>query len=197
MTAKVVEDLLGPDPAATGHLRHHHGVSTTWLSKVFRMDKTTVKMRLAECPPLTRIGPYPVYDIAQAAAYLIPPRVDIAEWITSLDPSELPPHLASEFWGAKLKRQKWERDAADLWRRADVLDVFSAVFGRVNEGVQLWLKNLETIDVLTDGHKRLTGEMADGLLDDLRERLLEAPARRQVQEDPAAAPAPGNGSAAA
>lgn len=133
-----VEDLLGPESptqGVSGRPRSGHAVSITWLSKVFRMDKTTVKMRLAHCAPWSTVGNYPVYDIAQAAPYL-PPSADVADQIMALDPASLPPHLSAEFWRAKLKRQKYEREAANLWRRSYVADVFREVFDRIDEGLR-------------------------------------------------------------
>jgi len=147
------EDLLGPEGPAqgiSGQPRLGHAVSITWLSKVFRMDKMTVKMRLADCAPWSTVSSYPVYDIAQAAPYLIPPSVDITEWIGALDPTTLPPYLSAEFWGAKLKRQKWESDAGDLWRHSDVTEVLREVLDRIDEGLRGWVKNLEQADTLTD-----------------------------------------------
>src|SRR5690606_18686323 len=76
------------------------------------------------------------YDLKQAASYLVPPKVDIVKWISKLRPTDLPAHLQTEFWDARLKRQKWEFAAGHLWRTEAVQDVLGETFRTIKETMQ-------------------------------------------------------------
>jgi len=186
MTDPDIDDLLGPDPAEVsapsvyGLREVHGGVSLSWLAQVFKMDRQTIKRRLAHCPPIRLArGNTPLFDLTQAAAYLVTPKVDIAAWIRSLRPQDLPPGLQKEFWDARLKRQRWEREAGDLWHTRDVLDVLGEAFKRIKETAQLWTDDVERAHGLTAEQRITLTRLVDGLQDDLHERLVEmAGARR-------------------
>src|SRR5258708_7976004 len=61
------------------------GVSITWLSNAFRMDRQTVKKRLARLEAMGNgHAGQPIYDFVQAAAYLVKPKVNVAEYIKGL-----------------------------------------------------------------------------------------------------------------
>ena len=64
MTDPDIDDLLGPDPAEVSApavydlCEVHGGVSLLWLAQVFKMDRQTIKRRLAHCPPIRRHAVY-------------------------------------------------------------------------------------------------------------------------------------------
>jgi hypothetical protein len=144
-------DLVGtPGEATIDYRENVAGVSITWLCTMFRMDRRTCQKRLAMCPPLRRgVGDAPMFDLAQAAAFLVKPKINIGEWVKSLRPADLPPYLQSEFWDAQNKRQKWEENAGELWRTEKVIEVFADVFKHIKETMQQWQDSIERKEGLT------------------------------------------------
>ena len=114
------------------------GVSVLWLAQVFSMSVETVRQRLAQCPIKSTKGRGSVYDLKTAAGYLIEPAIDIEQYLKTLKVDDLPVRLRREYWEVRLKQQKFEEGAGDLWRTEDVLDTLMAVFHTVKSTVQLW-----------------------------------------------------------
>jgi Protein of unknown function (DUF1441) len=150
----------------------HGGVTVAWLAQVFRMDPTTVKKRLADCPPLhSRKAGY-TYDLKVAAQYLVKPVFNVHEYLKSMKPSELPAQLQASYWDAALKRQKWEENAGQLWRTEAVLGVLAEAFQTIKFTMQLWADNLERVTGLTDEQRDVLVKAVDGLQDELHEALV-------------------------
>lgn len=153
------------------------GVSLTWLSNAFRMDRQTVKKRLARLPSIGNgVAGQPVYDFLQAASFLVKPKVNIAEYIKGLKPTDLPNSLQNDFWEAKLKRQTFEQRAGNLWPTESVLEVFGRTFLLLKDTMQLWVENLaDTAPGLTDAQRKQLTQMVDGLQAELHKNLVEMP----------------------
>ena len=163
------------------------GVSAAWLDHVFGMDKNTIKKKLAKCPVATMKKATPHYAIKEAAAYLIPPKVDLLSYIKSLRPQDLPPVLSDAYWAAQLKRQKWEVNAGELWHTADVMEVFGELAKTLKTTIQLWTDELERIHGLSDEQRKSLTQMSDGLLLEIHHILVTAPSRQNTlssAEDP-------------
>lgn len=186
---RVLEELVGrgrrdrqdEDDATSFDLADMHaGVTVGWLSKVFGMDPSNVKKRLAECPPLHRRKAGYVYSLPQAAAYLVKPVFDADEYIRSMKPSELPNSLQKEYWDAMLKRQKWEENAGELWRTEAVIDVLGETFKTMKFQIQLWADGMERAVGLTDEQRTMLQGMTDALQRDLHKALVEDVAKRRT-----------------
>jgi hypothetical protein len=150
----------------------HGGVTTAWLAQVFGMDPTTVKKRLADCPPLHRRKAGYTYDLKVAAQYLVKPVFNTHEYLKSMKPSELPSQLQAAYWDAALKRQKWEENAGQLWRTEAVLAVLAEAFQTIKFTMQLWADNLERVTGLTDEQRDVLVKAVDGLQDELHTALV-------------------------
>lgn len=153
------------------------GVSAAWLGHVFGMDKNTIKKKLAKCEVAGRNGQTPLYRIKDAAAWLIPPKVDIGTWIKGQRPRDLPPELNDAYWAAMGKRQKVLKEAGDTWNTADVLAVFGAAAIKIKTTVQLWVDEVERVKGLTDEQRKMLVQMSDGLLEEIHEIYVTAPAK--------------------
>lgn len=149
----------------------HAGVTVAWLSQVFGMDPTTVKKRLADCPPLHRRKAGYVYSVKQAAPYLIKPVFDVKKYLQGMKPNELPPQLTKEYWDAALKRQLWEERAGDLWRTEKVLEIFSDVFLMMKSTMLLWVEDLERITGVTQDQRTEIVKLVDELQNELHRKL--------------------------
>lgn len=150
------------------------GVTVQFLSEIFRMKAATVRRRLAECEVRRYEGQSAIYDLPEAAAYLIDPKVDLREFFRTLRPEELPAQLQKDVWDAQLKRQKWMENAGELWHTTDIVETLGEMFKTIKSTVQLWQDNIDQIDQLTDKQREALSQSCDGLLHRIHESLIEA-----------------------
>lgn len=143
------------------------GVSVFWLAKAFDMSVSSVRMKLADCPPMVRKGGGYLYSLPQAASYLVKPRIDIHEYVGALKPADLPPALQPAYWDAKLKRQKFEQQAAELWRTEDVSAAFAEIFKLIKFSLQLWPDTVERSTGLTEAQREILIGLCDALQDEI------------------------------
>lgn len=148
------------------------GVTRTWLADVFGMDPTTVKKRLANCPTKGKRGQFPVYDLRLAAQYLVPPRVNIGEYLKSMRPNDLPPILQSAYWDAQKKRQDWELNAGELWKTEKVIETLSETFKLIKTSVSLFADTVEQEHGLTESQRATIAKLTDSLMDDIHNSLV-------------------------
>lgn len=186
--------LAGVDPEDVPSLAHETneppemdlgeimaGVGLTWLTRVFRMDRNTTKIKLAGCPAIrVGSGSQKLYDIAQAAAYLVKPKMDLPEILENMKPADLPTHLQPAIWGAKLKHQEWAANAGQLWLTQDVLAVLTETFTILRTSIQLWVDALEKSG-LTEQHRLMLNDLTDKLQEDLYKELCEMPKNKRTR----------------
>lgn len=153
----------------------HAGVTVSWLAQAFRMDPKTVKFRLAKCPVLKAHQRGYIYEFKTAVAYLVPPQVDIAEYLQSVKIKDLPTRIQAEYWQAMRARQIWEREAGNLWRTEDVLAKFGEVFGIFKSTTQLWGEDMERSVVLSAEQREFLQGRIDSLLENLYTKLTTLP----------------------
>lgn len=151
----------------------HAGVTVSWLCQVFHMDPKVVKQRLADCPPLHRRKAGYVYDLAQAARYLVPPAMSPEQFVKTMKASDLPPHFQQTFWDAALKRQKWEENAGQLWRTEKVREVLGDTFQTIKFTIQLWAETVERETGLTSDQRTALVKLTDSLQQEIYDRLVE------------------------
>lgn len=141
----------------------NRGVSIPWLCQAFTMTRKQVVKALDECPIQRMSGSSKIYDLRVAAGYLVKPRINIRQYINSLEPKDLPDHLRREFWGAKLAEQRWRKQAGELWASEDVIAVFGEVFKLIKSTTQLWGDSLDNVDTLSDPQRETLTVLVDDL----------------------------------
>lgn len=135
------------------------------LGQIFGKDRKTVQQRLRGCPAVAKTTRDTfVYDIRQAAAYLVEPKVDVEAWIKKMRPNDLPPYLQDAYWSALEKRQKVEMRAGDLWLTDQVIEVYGELAKRIKATVNLWTDQLENRQKLTPEQRQFFTAQCDGLL---------------------------------
>lgn len=149
------------------------GVTTYWLAQVFGMTSETVRKRLADVAPVEVHGKSNRYRVRDAAPYLVEPKIDIEAYMKNMKAGDLPALLQKEIWDARLKRQKWEAQAGDLWHTEDVIAVLSEVFATIKSTVQLWPDTVERTVGLADDQRELLVNMGDTLQDEIYRKLQE------------------------
>ncbi len=178
------DDLLGdddePSPSLSLKTIDLHevvaGVSIPWLVKAFRKGRGAVEKALAQggCEPV-RVhrngGLY--YDLPAAAACLVPPTTNLAHYLKTLKPSDLPEQLKDSFWSARLKEQRWREKAGDLWSTAAVLAVFGDTFKMMKTTTQLWTDTIDETVGLSIEQRDVLTQMVDNLLREIHEELVK------------------------
>lgn len=151
------------------------GVSLSWIGQVFRMDRITVKKRLAGCEAVRNIrGNTPLFDLKRALPYLIPPVArDLHDYIMKMTKEDLPMHMRDEFWSAKLKEQKWQEQAGELWRTEDVQEVFMETFKLLRETIRMIPDTIEFTNGLTPEHRKTFEISLDSMQTEMRRLLME------------------------
>lgn len=154
----------------------YEGVSVTTLSQLFHMDKKKVSRLLVDVKPAGRRRGYPIYKIADAASRLaVPPDEKIVESLRHVPMNKLPVHLQKEFWDAARSRQTYERDAGDLWRTEDILDVLTEILKGVRTSVTLFVDAVARETELTEKQRALIEQLADDLLENMHNQITTNP----------------------
>lgn len=148
------------------------GVSVPWLMKAFRMGRGTVEKKLRGCQPIGH-GKHntPLYDLPEAASYLVKPRINMEEYIRSIKPDQLPERLRESYWSAKLKEQRWREKAGDLWRTSDVLTVFGDVLQKMRTRLQLLPDAIEREAGLDEKQFAAARTAVDAIQDEIYQEL--------------------------
>lgn len=157
-----------------------YGVSVQQLCRMFRMTRQGVENKLRNARPID-LGAHgnPVYDLADAASYLIEPKIDIDEYLQTIKPEKLPDHLRETFWNARLKRQRYEENAGDLWRTKKVMEVVG----------ELFLDFSNKLNLIPDLVERQTGfspeqyRLVRSIVDSIREEMVDDAERLKRGEE--------------
>jgi len=155
------------------------GVSVPWLMKAFRMGRQTVERKLAGCRPIGQ-GKHgtPLYDLPEAAAYLVKPRATIEQLLASLKPDELPEKLREAYWNAKLKQQRYEERAGHLWRTDRVIALFSEVLQEIRVKLQIIPDRVDRETGLTSQQLKSLSRIVDEVQDDIYQYILSLKDKR-------------------
>lgn len=115
-----------------------NGVSVDWLRRVFHLSapKCESKLRGLRVVAVTNKG-VPLYDLGEAAERLVKPKLDLNEYLADITVDDLPDRLKETFWNSKLKQQRFEKNAGELWRTEAVIQVFGSVLKDIKERLRL------------------------------------------------------------
>ena len=155
------------------------GVSVQWLARAFRTTRHLVDKKLVGLKPLS-VGKHgnPLYDFVEAAELIVEPKVDVEKYLTTLKPEKLPERLREGYWNAKLKRQRWEEKAGDLWRTEVVIERFSEVLLELRMMLQLIPDSVERAAGLSDEQHRVVRSVIDDIQTKMHEQLIKYAADR-------------------
>lgn len=167
------------------------GVSVSFLSQFFGQTKEHVAAKLngVRVVGSTRVGTS-LYDAREAFGRLARPSPEqVMEYVKKMRPNDLPPIMQKEFWDAALKRQKFERDAGELYRLDEIEAVLAEIFKTFRLSVMLFADTVARETGITNAQRKLITELSDTLLADVRKGLLEneafdkARTMREVNEE--------------
>lgn len=154
----------------------NEGVSVSFLATFFSMDKRHVALKLPGVRVIQTVDGHPRYDFKEAIQKLARPSPEqVMEYVKKMRPNDLPPIMQSEFWNAQLRRQKFEKEAGDLWHTEDVLEMISEVFKAVRTSAMLMADAVERETSLTPKQREIVVSLTDAMLADIREKTLDNP----------------------
>lgn len=163
----------------------YEGCSLSQLSTLFDSDNREVARRIRNLAPCGERMGYPIYKLADAAAYLVAPQGDISEAIKKMSPKDLPPSLTKEFWAGQHARLKFEEDQGDLWRTTYIIEKLSELFKTLRMSILLMQDQVERQTTLTDQQRDIIRGLTDGVLNDLatslNERFKNDPSRAEAE----------------
>lgn len=143
------------------------------LAQLFRTDAKTLPRRLRRLKPVATRSGIKVYSIRDAAGYLVKPGYSIEEHLRQMHPNDLPVGLMKEFWAGQKSRQSFETQAGDLWPTSQVVEALAEAFKQARMTILLFPETVERESGITDPQRKVLRRLTDGLIDDLRESLVE------------------------
>lgn len=159
------------------------GVSATFLAEAFHVSPHVVRRKLNSLKPVGERGGDPIYDLAEAAQFLVKPRVDLAAYIKTLRPQDVPVPLQKQFWDSQNGRLKYMQEAGELWRTEAVQHLVGDLYKLIRQRVQLLSDTVERQTGLTDEQRRIITAISDNVLIDLSAAIKEAFAKYEAQQE--------------
>ncbi|MEO5866459.1 MAG: hypothetical protein ABIS14_01405 [Sphingomonas sp.] len=155
-------------------------VGRNWLGKAFGMDPDkTVKKRLANVQPHVRLGNNrELYLLTEIIPYLLKPKMDIASYIRTLNPTDMPASINKTFWEAERIKGRTLLESGELWHDSAVLDVLGRVFMLIKERIPIITEGMRSTGI-TDEQAETLISYADQMQADLYEALVEQPQKRR------------------
>lgn len=149
------------------------GLPVSTVSRLFRMEVDTVRRKIRDLKPVGERNGYPLYNVAEAAEFLVQPRVDLEAYLKKLRPQDMPQGIQKSFWDAQNQRLKFMADAGHLWRTDRVQHVVADAFKVIRQRVLLFADTVDRQTGLDEKQREIVQHMADGLLEDLHKAVIE------------------------
>ncbi len=102
--------------------------SKSQLAQLFGVHRNTVTARLRDAVPDGYTHKTNATYCLPTVAHLLIDTNAILASSPAADPENMPPDMAKDYWDAQLKEQQFRQRDGELWRDAEVLDVFASVF---------------------------------------------------------------------
>lgn len=149
------------------------GLPVSTLARLFRLERDTIRRKIADLKPIGERKGVPLYNIADVAERVVTPKVDLEAYLKKLRPQDMPQAIQKSFWDAQNGRLKFMQDAGHLWRTERVQQTIAELFKIVRQRTLLFADTVERQTSLTEDQRRVIQAMADGLLDDMHAAIVE------------------------
>lgn len=168
----VEKTTAGVDEASKGII--YEGATLSQLCELFSMDFRTLTRRLrrSDVKPCGKRNTYDIYHVREVAPWVLPPKMDIEEYIKNMHPNDLPKMLTKEYWAGLTSRQAYLRREGELWSTDEIQSAFAEI-------VQILIMNSRVIEdevdrkaELTLRQRALVKESIDQLIDSCRDKLM-------------------------
>lgn len=154
-------NTAGVDEASTSMI--FEGVTKSQMVDLFKMDTRTINRRLAvsDVVPSGKRNGYDIYHVRDVAPWLLPPKMDIEQYIRNMNPQDLPKMLTKEFWNGMKARQEFRLRENELWETPEVHACLS-------EMVQVMIMSSRTIEDQVDRLAELSSKQREILRTQVR-----------------------------
>ena len=154
--------------------------SQNQIARLLHMDPMTVKRRLTNCTPAGSVGAgRPVYYFHEAIPYLVKPKMDLATYLRTLNPTDMPNSINKTFWEAERIKNKVLIETGEAWHDRDVLDVLGRVFMMFKDRLPLITEGMREAG-LTDTQSDKLSAFVDQLQQNLHHDLVTMPKQRRT-----------------
>lgn len=154
--------------------------SQNQIARLMHMDPMTVKRRLTSCKPAGYVGAgRPVYYFHDAIPHLVKPKMDIATYLKTLNPTDMPPSINKTFWEAERIKNKVLVETGEAWHDSAVLEVLGRVFMMIKDRIPIINEGMREAGLTDEQSNQLTG-YTDQMQSDLYDALVEMPKQHQT-----------------
>ena len=155
----------------------YQGVSVPQLRAIFNLKDEDVMRRLGDLPPVgTGRQNNPVYNLAQAAARIVRPRITpeaIDAYMRTANPANLPPMVSKHYWEGLRTRERYREEVDELWYTEDVMRLLSETFQTIRTTLVLLPDAMRGREDMTEAQFRFVQGVVDDTIEDLRVRLVD------------------------
>jgi len=173
-----------PDPVKlTGNLdlesrgAIYQGVSVPQLRAIFNLKDEDVMRRLGDLQPVgTGRMNNPIYNLAQAAARIVRPRITpeaIDAYMRTANPASLPPMVSKHYWEGLRTRERYREEVDELWYTEDVMRLLSETFQTIRATLVLLPDTMRGREDMTEAQFRFVQRLVDDMIEDVRVRLVD------------------------
>lgn len=159
----------------------YSGASVNQLAAIFRSNADDIQRRLGD---LRSVGTgrqgNPLYDLAEAAARLVPPEITVEmidSYMRRVNHNRMPVMVSKHYWEGKHKRDRYLEMTNELWFSDDVVRVASEAFQTLRTSLILLPDMLRSDGRLSDEQFRTVQRVIDDSVEDLGARLVAALAK--------------------
>jgi len=149
----------------------YQGLTARELAIIFHLKPDTVKARIGALKASGERYGYPLYNIRDAAPFLVPPPADMVSHVMRLNHTDLPKILSKEYWFGQNARLKYEEASGNLWKTQDVVEYFADSFKDIRMAILLLLDRVERETAFSDRQRQALQAIIDSTLEDIRGRL--------------------------
>lgn len=172
-----LKDITGPLATAQNEKwdEIYGGATVKQLAVLFHKGEQFVKQQITECKPVARRSGRYVYALDQVAPYLCRPKNarEIANFMRTARPNDMPSVLTKEFWNGQRARQAFLAGEGDLWPTDKIVELLSVVFSKIRMDLLLLPDQLDRTYSLTDEQVSVVRNTVDRVLATAAESLVK------------------------
>lgn len=157
-------------------------VSANWLHRAGFGDPMTIRKRLENAPVAGKSGHNrEVYRLFDVIPHLVVPKMTPDQFVRTLNKANLPPEINNAFWAAQRGRVRYKLEAQESWDTEDVLSFLGEVAMSLKDSLTMSIEEMRARAKLTDEQAALFETMVDEMRQNIVDKLLEIPGRRETK----------------
>lgn len=170
---KPARNTAGVDDTSKGMI--FDGATLSQMCELFHMDFRTLTRRLrrSDVKPCGKRNSYDIYQIHEVAPWVLPPKMDIEEYIKNMNPQDLPKMLTKEYWAGLSSRQNYMRKEGELWSTDEIQSAFAEIVQVLVQNARVIEDEVDRKAELTVRQRQIVKESIDALINTSREKLTE------------------------